>query len=339
MQTALPVHPVDLEPFRLGDRADRRRVASELDDACRDSGFLMISGHGVRQQVCDDVLDSFQAFFDLPSSEKRRWSVEDQSANRGYSEIGSEALAYTRGETTPSDLFEAFNIGRDDLGDPYYSSNRSFYAPNPWPDTPADLRGAWRRYEAAVSTVVDDLLRVMAIALDLPDEWFLDQCRRAIITTRALNYERAEASADPEPGQMRLGAHTDYGIITLLMADEVPGLQIFRDEVWHDVATPRGSFVCNIGDMLERWTNDRWTSTLHRVLPPHSDTEGPVRRRSLARFLDCEPDRVVSCIPSCCSPGSPAKYPPVNAGEWLRAKVLGGRTMTGIDLGATEVTA
>ena len=116
--------------------------------------------------------------------------------------------------------------------------------------------------------VADALLRAMALALDLPDDWFVDRLERAILTTRAINYERAPGAPDPRPGQMRMGAHTDYGVLTILLADDVPGLQVFRDGQWHDVDVPRGTFVCNLGDMLERWTNNRWTSTLHRVVPP-----------------------------------------------------------------------
>ncbi|MDQ6698333.1 MAG: isopenicillin N synthase family oxygenase [Actinomycetota bacterium] len=339
MQQTLPVHPVDLEPLRLGGPRDRQRVAASVDAACRDSGFLVVTGHGVPQQICDDVLDAFAAFFDQPLEEKLRSTVADESANRGYSQIGKEALAYSRGESTAPDLFEAFNVGREDARGAYYETNRAFYAPNIWPTSPSDLHAAWSRYESAVARLADHLLGAMALALALPEDWFTDRCRRAILTTRALNYERAAGAPDPEPGQMRLGAHTDYGILTILLADQVPGLQVFRDDHWHDVPNPRGSFVCNIGDMLERWTNDRWTSTLHRVLPPASTADGPVRRRSLARFLDCEPDRIVSCIPSCCSDQDPPTYPPVHAGEWLRAKLLGGRTMADVDLAAAEVSA
>jgi len=331
MEATLAVHPVDLEPFRLGGPDAREEVARTLDQACRDSGFLVVTGHGVAPELCDDVLDVFARFFDQPLEEKRRWHVADEAANRGYSELGKEALAYSRGEATPPDLFEAFNVGREAVAGPWFDANRPFFAPNLSPSHPPGLRAAWQRYEAAVSGLADDLLQAMAIGLDLPEAWFIDQTRRAVVTTRALNYQRCPGAPEPEPEQMRLGAHTDYGIVTILLADDVAGLQVFRDGRWQAAPTPRGSFVCNIGDMLERWTNDRWTSTLHRVTPPPAHAH-VVRRRSLARFLDCEPDRVVSCIPSCCSEAEPARYPPVQAGAWLQAKVVGGRSRATVDL-------
>ena len=325
MRTTLPVHPLDLEPFLIGSDADRAEVARQLDAACRDSGFLVVTGHGVSCTACDTALDAFAAFFDRPDAEKRRVVVADPIANRGYSALGREGLAYSRGDETPSDLFEAFNVGSEDTIGPYYDAYRSFYAPNVWPEEPAGLRDSWLEYGRGVDAVAESLLRAMALALDLPSTWFLERCEHAIVTTRAINYERRSGTTDPQPGQMRMGAHTDYGILTVLLADDVPGLQVFRDGQWHDVATPRGAFVCNIGDMLARWTNDRWTSTLHRVVPPPPNAEGPVRRRSIARFLDCPPDLVVETIPSCIDADHPARYEPVLAGDWLRAKVLGGR--------------
>jgi len=333
-RATLPVHPLDLDSFRLGGPAERTELAAQLDAACRDSGFLCVTGHGVPQSLCDEALDAWGTFFDQPVADKLRWVVTDDEANRGYSAPGKEGLAYSRGEETPPDLFEAFNVGRERAVGAYYDRWRAFFAPNVWPDVPPDLASVWRRYEDAIAGVADTLLRTMAIALGLTEQWFVDQCRHAILTTRAINYRRAPGESDPAPEQMRMGAHTDYGILTILLADDVPGLQVFRAGAWHDVSTPRGTFVCNIGDMLERWTNDRWTSTLHRVVPPPARTDGPVRRRSIARFLDCAPDLVVSCIPSCVSDDRPARYEPVDAGAWLRAKILGGRGRTPADLEA-----
>jgi isopenicillin N synthase-like dioxygenase len=325
VRATLPVYPVDLEPFRRGGPAERAGIAAAIDRACRDSGFLLVTGHGVPTALCDAALDSFAAFFDLPLAEKRRFVVADERANRGYSEPGKEGLAYSRGEETPPDLFEAFNVGREDATGPEYDRHREFYAANVWPDHPVWLHVTWLEYERALRVVADQLLRAMALALRLPEPWFVDRLQRAILTTRAINYERPPGAPDPEPGQVRMGAHTDYGVLTILLADDVPGLQVFRAGRWHDVATPRGSFVCNLGDMLERWTNNRWTSTLHRVVPPPRDQPGPVRRRALARFLDCPPDLVVECIPTCAGPDNPPRYEPVSAGAWLREKVFRGR--------------
>jgi len=323
--SGLPVHPVDLSPFREGSAADRAGVAEAIDAACRDSGFLMITGHGVPDALSARTLDAFAEFFDLPDEEKRRATVADPAANRGYTAIGTEGLAYSLGEESPPDLFEAFNVGREDSVGPYYDAHRSFYAPNRWPERPAGLRAVWREYEAAVAATQDVLLRAMALALALPEPWFVDRCRRAILTTRAVNYTRAPGAPDLLPGQMWMGQHTDYGIVTILLADPVPGLQVFRVGEWRDVVPAPGAFVCNIGDMLARWTNDRWTSTLHRTMPPAPDATRTVRRRSIARFLDCEPDLVVECIPSCVGDAGPPRHEPVVAGEWLMAKVVGGR--------------
>jgi len=338
MRSTLPVHPLDLEPFRTGSTADRAEVAAQLDLACRDTGFLVVTGHGVAQSTCDAALDAFAAFFDLPESEKRLAVVEDPGANRGYSALGQESLAYSRGEERPRDLFEAFNLGSEATDGDYYERHRSFYAPNLWPARPSELRGAWIEYEAAVAGVATAILEAMAIALALPEHWFVERCEHAILTTRAINYERRSDTPDPVDGQMRMGAHTDYGILTVLLADAVPGLQVFRHGAWHDVSTPRGAFVCNLGDMLARWTNDRWISTLHRVVPPPASSHGPVRRRSIARFLDCPPDLVVETISSCIDADHPRRYEPVNAGEWLRAKLLGSRALELPDLDDTAIS-
>lgn len=326
-----PIPVVDLAPFHEGGEAAKRAVAAQVDAACRTLGFLQVTGHGIPAGVCDGLLDAWAAFFDLPMAAKRRFVVPDESANRGYSWPGKEALAYSRGEESAPDLMEAFNVGRRDQDGPYFDQHRAFFAPTLWPDQPPGLREIWETYDRAAAAVAGTVLQAMALALDLPGDWFTSRCARSVETTRAVNYQRDAAGPEPEPGQMGMGAHTDYGILTVLLADDVPGLQVFRDGQWHDAATPRGTLTLNIGDMLAVWTNDRWTSTLHRVLPPPGGPDGPARRRSVARFLDCEPDRVIECIPSCAGPGNPPRYQPVRAGEWLMAKILGGRRREAAD--------
>jgi isopenicillin N synthase-like dioxygenase len=331
----LAVHPVDLAPFRDGTPADRAGVAAAIDAACRDTGFLVLTGHGVPDDVVSGWMDACAAFFALPIEEKLRYVVEEPAANRGYTEPGREGLAYTLGEETPGDLFEAITFGREDAVGPRFAGLGHHFHPNLWPERPPGMRDAFLAYEAALRLVADDVLRAMAIALELPETWLVERCEASVITTRAINYERQPGSPDPDPGQMGLGAHTDYGVLTLLAADDVPGLQVRRDGRWHDVSVAPGTFLCNIGDMLAMWTNDRWHSTLHRVLPPRAGKDAPVRRRSVARFLDGDPSVVIECIPSCCSETNPARYEPVVAGEWLRAKIVGGRTRALVELPST----
>ena len=322
------VTAVDLALFRAGDDGDRAAVAAAIDAAWRGSGFLQVTGHGVPDQLCRGMLDVTGRFFDQPLTTKSRYVVADKEANRGYAPSGSEALSYSLGDdVTAPDLFEAFNVGRDDTVGQYYDRYRRFFAPNVWPDEPADFRAVWNRYERAADALAQTLLTAFALALELPPLFFLDRTKHAIATRRGINYERRADEPDVEPGQLRMGAHTDYGILTLLLADDVPGLQILRDGTWHDVATPSGTILVNIGDMLARWTNDRWHSTMHRVVPPPPAATGPVRRRSVARFLEADPDCVIECLPSCCSDANPARYTPVEAGDWLLAKLMGPRDL------------
>ncbi len=324
---------IDLDGLRSGSAAARRRIADDIDTACRTNGFLRITGHGVDASLIDEMLDTTAGFFDLPAAEKQRWTDPIAANNRGYAALGTEALGYSHdGDVAAPDLFEAFNVGREAVGaehpdHAYFDTYRSFFAANVWPDTSPDLREVWLRYMAAVDSVNDRLLEAFAVALDLDDDFFLARTRRAIKTMRAINYERRPGSPDPLPGQLRMGQHTDYGIITVLLADPVPGLQVFHEGGWLDVVPEPGEFIVNIGDMLATWTNDRWVSTLHRVVPPPTDVTGAARRRSVAHFLEADPDAVISCLPTCVDADHPARYQPVEAGEYLLAKLLGPREL------------
>lgn len=320
---------IDLSRWRQGDRAG---LAADVDAACRSVGFMQVVGHGIDDAVIRRMLDASDEFFALPIDHKLAIRPPNPGVNRGYASMGSEALAYSLGIEARPDLFEAFNVGPDlvDHVDPFYAHDPfGFFADNVWPDEPAAMRPAVVEYFEEARRVAGELTDVFAVALGLADGWFRPHVDRSTTTMRVIHYERRPQDPPPAPEQMRMGAHTDYGIVTVLYADQVPGLQILGpDGQWHDVVPMPGALLVNLGDLTAQWTNDRWRSTLHRVVPPPNDASGGALRRSVAFFFDGNYDALVECVPTCTSADDPPKYAPVVAGEHLIAKVLGPRTLS-----------
>ena len=325
--TRIPI--VDLERW-WGSKADRVAVAQAVDAAAREFGFFQIVGHRLPQTRIDAMVAASSEFFALAPEVKQRCTPSDPSVNRGYAARGTEALSYSIGIDAPPDLFEAFNIGEEavDYSDPFYAPHQhGVFAPNIWPDKPADFRPALIDYFESAHRVALTLTDVFALALGLPDGWFSPYVDRSTTTMRVIRYERRSDDDDPLPGQQRMGAHTDYGIVTVLYAERVAGLQIVAPNgQWIDVIPEDDALVINLGDLTAQWTNDQWRSTVHRVVPPPSHT-GPAVRRSAAFFLDGNWDAVVECLPTCCSPSNPARYLPVTAGDHLVAKLIGPRLL------------
>jgi isopenicillin N synthase-like dioxygenase len=293
-----------------------------IDAACRAVGFFSVRGHDLDPAVVEAMLAATDQFFARPLTEKLAWRPPSPDVNRGYAR-GTEGLAYSLGAESPPDLFEAFNIGPDD-------------GSNLWPDTVPELRPALVAYFEAVRPVAHRLTGLFARALDLDLGFFDDKTDHSTDTLRVNHYERAPGEPDPVDGQLRMGAHTDYGIVTVLYADRVDGLQIVGpDGRWHAVMPAEDALLINLGDLLAEWTNDRWRSTLHRVVPPPRLASDRALRRSVAFFHDGNADALVECLPTCCSPDNPPKYPPVRAGDHLMAKLLGPRTLSPSDATST----
>lgn len=326
--TQIPV--IDLEPW-WGSTTDRREVGRRVDAAAREFGFFQVVGHRLPGEHIDAMVAASTEFFALPNEVKQECTPADPSINRGYAAHGTEALSYSMGRDAPPDLFEAFNIGEDDVdaADPFYAAQlRGAFAPNIWPDHPAALRPALVDYFASARRVALTLTEVFAVALGLPDGWFAPYVDRSTTTMRAIRYERRAGEEDPLPGQQRMGAHTDYGIVTVLWAEPVGGLQIVApDGAWIDVMPADDALVINLGDLTAQWTNDHWRSTVHRVVPPPAPADGPAVRRSAAFFLDGNWDAVIECLPTCTGAGDPPRYPAVTAGEHLTAKLMGPRLL------------
>ena len=328
---------IDIDGWWSGDRVARQRIALAFDAAYRDTGFLQIVGHRVPESVRAGIRDVADEFFALDEAEKRLVEPPSRDINRGYSARRSESLAYTLGATRPADLAEAFIVGNDHAanpdtgpGDPYYEAERErSFAPNLWPARPAAFAANVWAYFWSARLLSLELLDIAALALGLEDGFFRPRTNRSVEAMRMNWYHRRADEVALDAGQMGLGAHTDYGILTVLMADPMPGLQVVaRDGVWHDVIPDPDGFVINLGDAMAVWTNDVWTSTIHRVVP--SAEPGAPARRSFAFFQDGNHDAMMECLPTCCSSERPAKYAPISLGAHVLEKILGGRSLTGV---------
>lgn len=319
---------IDLIPARRGSVQDRRRVAEQIDDACRKIGFFTITGHGVPEPIVHDLRRVAHEFFALPGAQKLAASHSVKGTNRGYHPVGGETLSAANDEAAPPDLKEFFHVGPVDVtDDPYYTDaiGQQYFQPNIWPATPAGFESAATEYYRSMHELIVFLMRLAALALGVDEGFFEDKIDRSIGTMR-LNYYPAQA-LPPRPGQLRASAHTDYGGFTILSGENVPGgLQVkARQGQWIDVLTTPTHFVVNIGDLLMRWTNDRWLSNLHRVVnPPRGD--GPSRPRvSIAFFNHPNYDVMIECL----APSGEAKHEPVFSGAYRDLKY----TKTGLAAG------
>jgi isopenicillin N synthase-like dioxygenase len=319
------------------DPAAADRAANEIDRACREIGFFTVTGHGVPEAIDRACWDTARAFFDLPEAEKAKVAFPYPGYPYGYSAVAGETLAQSLGQAAPPDLKESLAIGPlDRPSTPPGDADEAFaYSANQWPEAPRDLRPAWEAYYRAMEGLAAHLMGLFARSLDLPADFFADKIDRHISAMRAINYP-AQATP-PAPGQLRAGAHSDYGSLTILRQEAAPGgLQVRGpDGVWVDVPAVPGSYVINIGDLMARWTNDRWVSTLHRVINPPREAEGTstgsTRRQSIAFFHQPNWDAVIACLPSCRDAGGGAKYAPVTSGAHLMGKFRA-------TVGATEET-
>ncbi|MBY4272398.1 isopenicillin N synthase family oxygenase [Rhodococcus fascians] len=320
---------IDIGPFASGrtdDAAARARVVAQIDDACTRSGFMQIIGHGIGDDVLDGLARSIDSFFTLPLATKNEYRIPD--ANRGYSPPKSESLSLSVGVESASrmnDFFEAFNVGVEARSFDSLDLDESDYGINVWPDELPDFQRDVDRYFAEASRVARTLTGIFAAALELPVDFFDTLTDHSIDVLRMNNYALPEGMVTLDGDFTGMGEHTDFGIVTVLWADQVAGLQVLgTDRVWHDVTPRDGALLVNLGDLTARLTNDRWLSTLHRVKPPVVDGT-IVRRRSAAFFHDGNVDAVISTLPSHLDADSGLAYEPVSVRDHIAAKLAGSR--------------
>jgi isopenicillin N synthase-like dioxygenase len=295
-----------LDWSRFSSGSDKDGFVRDLGLACRETGFFLLTGHGVDDDLVADVFSNADRFFDLPTAEKAKLDIRNNTSNRGWAAEGIENLDDSKPGQV--DAKEAFNIGLDmPADDPRILAGEPFRAVNLWPDL-SGFQPVLIQYFNAVHQLGVALHEAIAIDLGLEPHYFDTSLDAPLATLRLLRYPAGK----PGDGSIGAGAHTDYGSVTLLMTDAEPGLQVQpRGKDWVDVPRVPGAFVVNIGDCLMRWTNDIYVSTPHRVQTPKNV------RRSLAFFLDPNPEAVIKALPGT----GEAKYAPVTGADYLRSRL------------------
>jgi isopenicillin N synthase-like dioxygenase len=301
---------IDLADLGSGDAGAVSRVAAEIGRACRDVGFFYIRNHGVPDTLRSRMFACAEAFFASPKVDKDEIAISRSRHNRGYVGIATESLNLLH-----TDLKEAFNIGLElSASDPEVLAGKPFRGVNLWPHTPG-FRDAALAYFDALWRLGLDLHVAIATDLHLAPNYFADKFDRPMATLRLLHYPPRAPDQGDLPGA---GEHTDYGSVTILLTDDVGGLEVRRrDGAWIKAPPIPGTFVCNIGDCLMRWSNDTYVSTPHRVTsPPGRD------RYSIAFFFDPNPDALIECLPGCNGAGKAAKYAPILAADYLTQRLV-----------------
>jgi len=237
----------------------------------------------------------------------------------GFASMEAETLSLSRGEQAPPDLKENFSAGPNTSPPAGISAEEALFvfAENQWPQNPAKFQQTWEICYEAMSLLSMRLMKLFALALKLPQNYFADFLRQPISALRANHYPALHKA--PLPGQLRAGAHSDYGSLTLLFQQEgLSGLEILnRQKEWVPVTPCKPDIIVNLGDLMERWTNGRWVSTLHRVVSPDSKKASSHSRMSLAFFQQPDWDARIECLPTCVDADGTAKYPLLTSGRHL----------------------
>lgn len=308
----------DLNRYFAGSTRERKNYAKEIDVICQKSGFLAIANHGIEKSIINNIWSSTEEFFALSSEKKNESKVRFDGYPYGYMGPGKEALAASKGISTPPDLKESFNGGPQHkpshLTDP--DALAFCYAETIWPNEPKNFKLAWIRYYTEMEVLASKIMQIFAVALNLEESFFNSYINQPISALRALNYPVQNQT--PLTDQLRAGAHSDYGSLTILLPQpNSRGLEIMTPNGdWQEIPAKPDTFIVNIGDLMATWTNDRWVSTIHRVVNYDSNK----KRQSIAYFHQPNWDAKIKCLPNCLHNNERPKYPTTQSGPYLMKK-------------------
>lgn len=307
--TEIPV--IDLAGMMSPDEAERRNVGVEVRKACTEVGFFYVRNHGVSPDVLARCYEESRAFFALPEAEKCLIHIKNSPNHRGYGPL----LEENTNPDSQGDLHEAFDLAGDiPASDPDVMAGKALYGPNLWPEQPPGFKPAVLDCYRSLVALGHTLFRAFALALELEEDYFLPLIRKPCAHMRILRYPPQEVVVSEK--QIGIGAHSDYECFTILNQNGDSALQVLNAAgVWVEAPPIPDTFVINVGDMMARWTNDLFCSTLHRVI-----NRSGKERYSIPLFFGPDYDTVISPLPSCQDADHPPLYPPIKAGDYILSR-------------------
>ncbi|KAK2806566.1 hypothetical protein FQN51_006532 [Onygenales sp. PD_10] len=305
---------LDFSPFYGDDATAKANLVEQVRQCCLYNGFFQITGHRVPAELQKKVLECSKRFFNLSLEQKDKINKDKTTWNRGYELLRSQMLE----PGTSPELKEGLYIGEDlPTSHPYFLNKKLNSGPNQWPEDIADLaefKQTSMDYYHAVFEQAKDILRVLALTLGLKEGFFDSFTEGAVATMRFLHYPPQPADGE-ETLSRGIGAHTDFGAVTLLLQDEVDGLQVLDkgSGEWVDVTPTPSAYVVNLGNLFMRWSNDKYKSNIHRVI-----NKSGRERYSIPFFFSGNPDYVCECLPNCLEEDKKVgKYAPASVEELI----------------------
>ncbi|KAL2824286.1 Clavaminate synthase-like protein [Aspergillus cavernicola] len=304
---------LDFSPFYGSDTEAKANLVQQVRVSCEYNGFFQITGHRIPLDLQRRVMSCAKRFFNLPLDEKLAVDKNLNTFNRGYELLRSQMLEAGTGPELKEGLYIGEEISEDH---PYFTHKRFNSGPNQWPTTVSDaeeFRATSMEYYHAVYELAKDVLAVLALTLDVEESFFDALMDGGVATMRMLHYPSQPKDGD-EKLNRGIGAHTDFGCVTLLLQDEVDGLQVLDapSGQWLDVHPVPGAYVVNLGNLMMRMANDRYKSNTHRVI-----NKSGLERYSIPFFFSGNPDYLCECLPNCCMPGDQPKYPPITVEDMV----------------------
>lgn len=305
---------LDLSHFKSENEDSKQKFVQELGDAYSNIGFVAIKNHGLTNEMCEKLYSSIKDFFSLPTEKKQKYEIEKLAGQRGYIGKGKE---HAKGRSV-GDLKEFYHVGQMvEDNDPV----KAIYPDNIWPDEVPDMKDAAIAAYKTLEETGKTMLRAIALYLGIEENYFDNKVKNGNSILRPIHYFPIEDEELLKKGAVRAAEHGDINLITLLMGASAAGLEVKRkDGKWIPITALPDQIIVNVGDMLERLTNDVLKSTIHRVVNPDDDKVG-TSRYSIPFFMHPRPEMSLTCLTECVSFDNPKKYPDISAGDFLMERL------------------